>query len=123
MDTMEGEHSYENPRFTSQESFPGHLRRDDCSRLNYLGIRAAGAAIALFGGLGASFILALSGMAQWVLSVMQTTKETVRNHSKSVAAMVAVVLVTCVLVLRAQSTGAKRNILMKRDLSSFPGHE
>lgn len=38
------------------------------SRLNFLGIRAAGATIALFGGLGASFILALSGMAQWVLS-------------------------------------------------------
>ncbi len=38
------------------------------SRLNYLGIRAAGATIALFGGFGASFILALSGMAQWVLS-------------------------------------------------------
>jgi hypothetical protein len=38
------------------------------SRLSFLGIRAAGTTIALFGGLGASFILAISGMAQWVLS-------------------------------------------------------
>lgn len=38
------------------------------SRLNFLGIRAPGATIALFGGVGASFILAISGMAQWVLS-------------------------------------------------------
>ena len=38
------------------------------SRLNYLGVRAAGATIALFGGFGASFILAISGMVQWVLS-------------------------------------------------------
>src|SRR5262249_2016030 len=33
------------------------------SRLAFLGVRAAGATIALFGGLGASFVLALSGMA------------------------------------------------------------
>ena len=38
------------------------------SRLNYLGVRAAGSTIALFGGFGASFILAISGMVQWVLS-------------------------------------------------------
>ena len=38
------------------------------NRLNILGIRTAGTKIALFGGLGASFILALSGMAQWILS-------------------------------------------------------
>src|SRR5262245_38654628 len=42
------------------------------SRLVYLGVRAAGATIALFGGLGASFVLALSGMAQWVLSQHNT---------------------------------------------------
>jgi hypothetical protein len=38
------------------------------SRLHYLGIRAAGATIALYGGLGASFMLALSGLSSWVLS-------------------------------------------------------
>jgi hypothetical protein len=38
------------------------------SRLNFLGIRVAGVTIALYGGLGASFLLASSGMAQWVLS-------------------------------------------------------
>lgn len=38
------------------------------SRLAFLSVRAAGATIALFGGLGASFVLALSGMAQWALS-------------------------------------------------------
>jgi hypothetical protein len=38
------------------------------SRLRFLGIRAAGPTIALFGGFGASIILVLSGMAQWVLS-------------------------------------------------------
>ena len=38
------------------------------SRLNSLGVRAAGGSIALFGGFGASFILAISGMVQWVLS-------------------------------------------------------
>ena len=45
------------------------------------------------------------------------------NRSKFVAVMVAIVLLTCVLVLRAQQSGAKRNVLMKQDLSSFPGHE
>jgi hypothetical protein len=45
------------------------------------------------------------------------------NRSKFVAVMVAIVLVTCVLVLHAQQAGAKRNVLMKQDLSSFPGHE
>ena len=38
------------------------------SRLHYLGIRAAGATIALYGGLGASAMLALSGLCEWVLS-------------------------------------------------------
>jgi hypothetical protein len=38
------------------------------SRLNFLGIRAAGATIALFGGVGASVLLGLSGLSSWVLS-------------------------------------------------------
>jgi hypothetical protein len=38
------------------------------SRLHYLGVRAAGVAIALFGGIGASVFLAISAVAQWVLS-------------------------------------------------------
>ena len=45
------------------------------------------------------------------------------NRLKSVAVVTAVVLVTCVLVLHAQQTGAQRNILARQDLSSFPGHE
>lgn len=45
------------------------------------------------------------------------------NPSKFVAVMTACVLATCVLLLHAQQTGAKRNILMKQDLSNFPGHE
>ena len=44
------------------------------------------------------------------------------NRSKFLAIMVAVVLAMCVLVLHAQ-TGAKRSVLMKQDLSGFPGHE
>jgi hypothetical protein len=38
------------------------------SRMRYLGIRAAGTAIALFGGLSAAGALALSGSLGWVLS-------------------------------------------------------
>ncbi len=38
------------------------------SRLSYLGVRAAGVTIALYGGFGASFFLALAGLLQWVLS-------------------------------------------------------
>jgi hypothetical protein len=38
------------------------------SRLHFLGVRAAGATIALFGGVGASAFLLLSGAAQWALS-------------------------------------------------------
>ncbi|HZF07293.1 MAG TPA: hypothetical protein VFE33_00735 [Thermoanaerobaculia bacterium] len=38
------------------------------SRLQFLGVRAAGATIALFGGFAASFFLALSGLVQWVLA-------------------------------------------------------
>ncbi|MGA7155485.1 MAG: hypothetical protein WBY53_01485 [Acidobacteriaceae bacterium] len=39
------------------------------SRLRYLGVRAAGTNITLFGGLTATLALFLSGMAGWILSV------------------------------------------------------
>jgi hypothetical protein len=39
------------------------------SRLRYLGVRAAGTNIALFGGFAASGAIALSGLCTWVLSV------------------------------------------------------
>src|SRR5919197_480959 len=38
------------------------------SRIHFLGIRAAGVAIALFGGVAASSFLALSALAQWAVS-------------------------------------------------------
>ncbi len=44
---------------------------------------------------------------------------------KFVAVIVTVTFlaVPCFFVLHAQQPGAKRNILMKQDLSGFPGHE
>ena len=39
------------------------------SRLRYLGVRAAGTNIALFGGFSASGAIAISGLCTWVLSV------------------------------------------------------
>ena len=45
------------------------------------------------------------------------------NHSKFVAVTLAVLLATGALVLRAQQGRAKRDVLMKQDLSDFPGHE
>jgi hypothetical protein len=39
------------------------------SRLRYLGVRAAGTNIALFGGFAASGAIAISGLCAWVLSV------------------------------------------------------
>lgn len=39
------------------------------SRLRYMGVRAAGTNIALFGGIAATLALFLSGMAGWILSV------------------------------------------------------
>lgn len=39
------------------------------SRLKFMGVRAAGTYIALFGGLAAAMALFLSGMAGWILSV------------------------------------------------------
>src|SRR5207245_5637468 len=38
------------------------------SRLQFFGLRVAGVFIALFGGLAASFFLALSALTQWVLA-------------------------------------------------------
>ncbi len=38
------------------------------SRLHFLGVRAAGATIALFGGVGAALLLALSAALQWALA-------------------------------------------------------
>src|SRR2546422_9658708 len=38
------------------------------SRLQFFGLRVAGVFIALFGGLAASFFLALSALSQWVLA-------------------------------------------------------
>jgi hypothetical protein len=40
------------------------------SRLRFLGVRAAGVVIALYGGLGASFALAASGLGSWTLSIV-----------------------------------------------------
>jgi quercetin dioxygenase-like cupin family protein len=45
------------------------------------------------------------------------------SRSKLVAVIIAIAFVTSVLVLHAQQTGATRNVLMRQDLSSFPGHE
>jgi len=39
------------------------------SRLRFMGVRAAGTNIALFGGLAASFALFLSGISGWILSI------------------------------------------------------
>jgi hypothetical protein len=39
------------------------------SRLRFLGVRAAGTNITLFGGIAAAFAIFLSGMAGWILSV------------------------------------------------------
>lgn len=43
------------------------------SRLQFFGLRVAGVFIALFGGLAASFFLALSGLVQWVLAQTAAT--------------------------------------------------
>ncbi|MCU1347228.1 MAG: hypothetical protein JWO56_258 [Acidobacteria bacterium] len=42
------------------------------SRLRFLGVRAAGELIALYGGFGASLALAASGLGSWVLSILGT---------------------------------------------------
>jgi len=43
------------------------------SRLGYLGVRAAGTNIALFGGFAASGAIAVSGLCTWVLSVPEVS--------------------------------------------------
>ncbi len=43
------------------------------SRLRYLGVRATGTEITLFGGLSAAMALFLSGIAGWILSVPEVT--------------------------------------------------
>jgi hypothetical protein len=43
------------------------------SRLRFLGVRAAGAYIALFGGFMASAALALCGLLTWILSIPEVT--------------------------------------------------
>lgn len=43
------------------------------SRLRFLGVRAAGSYIALFGGFAASIALAVSGLCGWVLSVPEVS--------------------------------------------------
>jgi hypothetical protein len=43
------------------------------SRLRFLGVRAAGAHIALFGGLAAASALMLSALSSWVLSVAEVS--------------------------------------------------
>jgi hypothetical protein len=42
------------------------------SRLRFLGVRAAGELIALYGGFGASLALAASGLGSWMLSILGT---------------------------------------------------
>ena len=46
------------------------------SRLRFLGIRAAGPSIALFGGLMTAFNVALSGLLEWVMAYPDMAKDT-----------------------------------------------
>ena len=50
------------------------------SRLRYLGVRAAGTNIALFGGLAASGAIAISGLCTWVLSVSEVATSLVATR-------------------------------------------
>src|SRR6266700_8414169 len=50
------------------------------SRLRYLGIRAAGTNIALFGGFAASGAIAISGLCTWVLSVPEVAASVVATR-------------------------------------------
>jgi hypothetical protein len=51
------------------------------SQLRFLGVRAAGTYIALFGGLLSSFVLALSGLCLWVLSVADVVSSEPLAHA------------------------------------------
>jgi hypothetical protein len=50
------------------------------SRLRYLGVRAAGTNIALFGGFAASGAIAISGLCTWVLSVPEVSASLVATR-------------------------------------------
>jgi hypothetical protein len=50
------------------------------SRLRYLGVRAAGTNIALFGGFAASGAIAISGLCSWVLSVPEVSASLVATR-------------------------------------------
>jgi hypothetical protein len=50
------------------------------SRLRYLGVRAAGTNIALFGGFAASGTIAISGLCTWVLSVPEVSASLVATR-------------------------------------------
>src|SRR3984893_15863538 len=50
------------------------------SRLHYLGVRAAGTNIALFGGFAASGAIAISGLCTWVLSVPEVSASLVATR-------------------------------------------
>src|SRR5882724_2348211 len=50
------------------------------SRLRYLGVRAAGTNIALFGGFAASGAVAVSGLCTWVLSVPEVSASLVATR-------------------------------------------
>ena len=51
------------------------------SRLRYLGVRAAGTNIALFGGFAASGAIAVSGLCTWVLSVPEVSASLVATRA------------------------------------------
>src|SRR5258708_17169975 len=52
------------------------------SRLVYLGVRAAGTNIALFGGFAASGAIAISGLYTWVLSVPELSASLVAGRAR-----------------------------------------
>lgn len=52
------------------------------SRLRYLGVRAAGTNIALFGGFAASGAIAISGLCTWVLSVPEVSASLVATRDQ-----------------------------------------
>jgi hypothetical protein len=57
------------------------LCRKPVRRLRYLGVRAAGTNIALFGGFAASGAIAISGLCTWVLSVSEVSSSLVATRA------------------------------------------
>ena len=53
-----------------------HFHRDDGKRLQFLGVRAAGPYIALFGGLMTAFNIAVSALMLWVMAYPGIARET-----------------------------------------------